>query len=46
VNKARLSWAYRLMHDPRRLWKRYSVDYAAYGAMVLKAKLSSWRARP
>ncbi|HEY2442895.1 MAG TPA: WecB/TagA/CpsF family glycosyltransferase [Streptosporangiaceae bacterium] len=46
VNKARLSWAYRLMHDPVRLWKRYSLDYAAYGAMVLKAKLSAKRAKP
>jgi N-acetylglucosaminyldiphosphoundecaprenol N-acetyl-beta-D-mannosaminyltransferase len=44
VVKARLCWAYRLVKEPRRLWKRYSLDLAAYGFMVLKAKLAA-RAR-
>ncbi len=38
VNKARLGWAYRLAREPRRLWKRYSLDLMAYGGMVLRAK--------
>ena len=38
VNKMRLGWAYRLTREPGRLWKRYSLDLAAYGRMVLAAK--------
>jgi N-acetylglucosaminyldiphosphoundecaprenol N-acetyl-beta-D-mannosaminyltransferase len=38
VNKARLGWAYRLAREPRRLWKRYSMDLMAYGAMVRRAE--------
>ena len=41
ANRARLSWAYRLAREPRRLWKRYSLGYLAYGQMVLRAKLRS-----
>jgi N-acetylglucosaminyldiphosphoundecaprenol N-acetyl-beta-D-mannosaminyltransferase len=39
--KTRLCWAYRLGREPRRLWKRYSLDLMSYGAMVLRAKLSA-----
>ncbi|MGH3159723.1 MAG: WecB/TagA/CpsF family glycosyltransferase [Streptosporangiaceae bacterium] len=42
VNRARLSWAYRLAREPGRLWKRYSLGYLAYARMVLTAK---WRSR-
>jgi len=38
VNKTRLGWAYRLTREPGRLWKRYSLDLAAYGGMVARAK--------
>ena len=38
VNKVRLGWAYRLAREPRRLWKRYSLDLMAFGGMVLKEK--------
>jgi N-acetylglucosaminyldiphosphoundecaprenol N-acetyl-beta-D-mannosaminyltransferase len=38
VNKTRLGWAYRLSREPGRLWKRYSLDLAAYGGMVARAK--------
>jgi N-acetylglucosaminyldiphosphoundecaprenol N-acetyl-beta-D-mannosaminyltransferase len=38
VNKMRLGWAYRLTREPRRLWKRYSLDLMAYGGMLLKGK--------
>jgi N-acetylglucosaminyldiphosphoundecaprenol N-acetyl-beta-D-mannosaminyltransferase len=39
VNAMRLGWAYRLTRDPRRLWKRYSLDLMAYGGMVLREKV-------
>lgn len=39
--KTRLCWAYRLYKEPRRLWKRYSLDLMAYGFMVLRAKLTA-----
>ena len=37
VVRMRLCWAYRLAREPRRLWKRYSLDLAAYGLIVLRA---------
>lgn len=37
VVRMRLCWAYRLAREPRRLWKRYTLDLAAYGLMVLRA---------
>jgi len=45
VVKTRLCWAYRLAKEPRRLWKRYSLDLAAYGFMLLRAKLTARRQR-
>jgi N-acetylglucosaminyldiphosphoundecaprenol N-acetyl-beta-D-mannosaminyltransferase len=46
VVKARLCWAYRWAKEPRRLWKRYSLDLASYGFMLLRAKLTGRRQRP
>ena len=46
VNKMRLGWAYRLSREPRRLWKRYSLDLAAYGGMLLREKWARGQARP
>jgi N-acetylglucosaminyldiphosphoundecaprenol N-acetyl-beta-D-mannosaminyltransferase len=40
MHKMRLCWLYRLSREPRRLWKRYSLDLMAFGAMVLKAKVT------
>ena len=37
--------AYRLTRDPRRLWKRYSLDLMAYGGMVLREKVRGRSAR-
>ena len=39
--KTRLCWAYRLFREPRRLWKRYSLDLAGYGFLLLRAKLGA-----
>jgi N-acetylglucosaminyldiphosphoundecaprenol N-acetyl-beta-D-mannosaminyltransferase len=36
--RLRLNWAYRLYREPRRLWRRYSLDMLAYGAMLLRFK--------
>ncbi len=38
VLKMRLGWAYRLYREPRRLWRRYSIELMAYGAIVLRAR--------
>jgi N-acetylglucosaminyldiphosphoundecaprenol N-acetyl-beta-D-mannosaminyltransferase len=38
ANQMRLGWVYRLYREPRRLWKRYSIDLAAYGQMVLRQR--------
>ena len=46
VNKLRLGWAYRLTREPGRLWRRYSLDLAAYGRMLLRAKRASRAGRP
>jgi N-acetylglucosaminyldiphosphoundecaprenol N-acetyl-beta-D-mannosaminyltransferase len=43
--RMRLCWAYRLAREPRRLWKRYSLDLIAYGAMVARAKLAAYSHR-
>jgi N-acetylglucosaminyldiphosphoundecaprenol N-acetyl-beta-D-mannosaminyltransferase len=45
ANKLRLGWAYRLSREPGRLWKRYSLDLAAYGGMVLREKWAARRSR-
>jgi len=39
ANKLRLGWFYRLTREPGRLWKRYTLEYLAYGRMVARAKL-------
>lgn len=43
ANKLRLGWAYRLAREPRRLWKRYSLDLIAFGGMVLRARSAKKR---
>jgi len=45
VVKTRLCWAMRLVKEPRRLWKRYSLDLAGYGFLLLKAKLGARKSR-
>jgi N-acetylglucosaminyldiphosphoundecaprenol N-acetyl-beta-D-mannosaminyltransferase len=39
VNTLNLRWAYRLMREPRRLWRRYLLDYPRFGVAVGKAIL-------
>jgi N-acetylglucosaminyldiphosphoundecaprenol N-acetyl-beta-D-mannosaminyltransferase len=42
TSRMRLNWGYRLYRDPRRLWKRYSLDLMRFGAMVVRAKRAAW----
>ena len=35
----RLNWFYRLMRQPRRLWRRYTVEIAHFVLLVLRARL-------
>jgi len=37
MHKMRLCWLYRLSREPGRLWKRYSLDLAAYGGIIVWA---------
>lgn len=38
INERRLCWAYRLYREPRRLWRRYTLETMAFGALLLRAK--------
>ena len=38
-----LEWLYRLIKEPRRLWKRYLVEDLAFFVLLLKQKLSTSR---
>ncbi len=40
MQKAGLEWFYRLLQEPRRMWKRYLVGNTKFIALVLKEKLS------
>ncbi len=37
MRRAGLEWLWRLMHEPRRLWRRYLVDDLAFFGLVLRA---------
>ncbi|MCO4318738.1 WecB/TagA/CpsF family glycosyltransferase [Phyllobacterium sp. 21LDTY02-6] len=39
IQRLRLEWAYRLMQEPRRLWRRYIVGNPLFLIRVLQAKL-------
>lgn len=41
MSNAGLEWAYRLVHDPRRLWRRYLVDDRKFALIAWRA----WRSR-
>ncbi len=47
IDAANLRWAYRLLREPGRLWRRYLIDYPYFGVLVLAASLRTRRqARP
>lgn len=39
VQRAGLEWAFRIIQDPRRLWKRYLVGFFKFGLMIWPAVL-------
>jgi N-acetylglucosaminyldiphosphoundecaprenol N-acetyl-beta-D-mannosaminyltransferase len=41
VDAANLRWAYRIAREPRRLAKRYSVDYGIFAARLARARLAA-----
>lgn len=41
MSDAGLEWAFRLVHDPRRLWRRYLVDDRKFAGIAWR----SWRSR-
>lgn len=38
VNASNLRWAYRLVREPGRLWRRYLIDYTRFGLLVCAAR--------
>ncbi len=39
IDATNLRWAYRLLREPGRLWRRYLVDYMHFGVLVLAARV-------
>lgn len=39
IDAANLRWAYRLVREPGRLWRRYFIDYSHFGVLVCLARL-------
>lgn len=40
VDRSNLRWAYRLVREPRRLWRRYLIDYQSFLLLFLQASLA------
>jgi N-acetylglucosaminyldiphosphoundecaprenol N-acetyl-beta-D-mannosaminyltransferase len=40
INALNLRWAYRLYREPRRLWRRYLLDYPRFAMSLCRAKLN------
>jgi len=43
VDATNLRWAYRLLREPGRLWRRYFIDYPHFGALVVVSRLRKHR---
>lgn len=41
MQRSGLEWAYRVVQEPRRMWKRYFVTNSRFAQMLLKARLAS-----
>lgn len=46
VQRAGLQWLYRLLQDPRRLWRRYVLLNSAYLGLLCLQALKLWRPDP
>jgi len=42
MQKWGLEWLYRVIQEPRRMWRRYLVTNTKFAWMLLKAKLAKW----
>ncbi|QSR36407.1 glycosyltransferase [Marinobacterium iners] len=42
MQKWGLEWLYRVIQEPRRMWKRYLVTNSKFAWMLLRAKLAKW----
>src|SRR5690554_1512960 len=42
MQKWGLEWLYRVIQEPRRMWRRYLVTNSKFAWMLLKAKLAKW----
>ena len=45
MQNAGLEWFYRLIQEPRRMWKRYMVTNAAYAMLLIREKIRRMRTR-
>lgn len=43
MQRAGLEWLFRLLQEPRRLWKRYLVTNVRFAGLLIGASLSPWR---
>jgi exopolysaccharide biosynthesis WecB/TagA/CpsF family protein len=46
IQRSGLQWLWRLVGDPRRLWKRYLTTNPAFVARVVAQRLRVWRPDP
>jgi N-acetylglucosaminyldiphosphoundecaprenol N-acetyl-beta-D-mannosaminyltransferase len=46
IQRLGLQWAYRLLQEPRRLWKRYLLLNPAFVALLVMQSVRIWRPRP
>ena len=37
-----MEWAFRLCQEPKRLWKRYLVDFLKFGKLILPSVINHW----
>ncbi len=40
VERWQLNWLYRLVHEPRRLWRRYSIEFLDFAVLVARNRIS------
>jgi N-acetylglucosaminyldiphosphoundecaprenol N-acetyl-beta-D-mannosaminyltransferase len=45
VQKLGLEWAYRVLQEPRRLWRRYFYTNLGYARLMLRALMEKWLLR-
>lgn len=45
VQRAGLEWLFRLLHEPKRLWRRYARHNPRFAALAALQLAREWRAR-